>query len=68
VPSLTPGQRYYVRYRNYADTPGRLWVWGTRDLTSYAAGSAVEIGNFDIADIALVSPPAGATVALPYTF
>lgn len=68
APSLGPGQKYYVLYRNYAGTPGRLWVWGTRDLTSYAAGSAVEIGNFDIADIALVSPPAGATVALPYTF
>ena len=68
VPGLAPGQRYYVRYRNYANTPGRLWVWGTRDLTSYAAGSAVEIGNFDIADSPLIAPPAGATVALPYTF
>jgi uncharacterized repeat protein (TIGR01451 family) len=68
MPSLALGQHYYVRYRNYAGTPGRLWVWGTRDLTSYSAGSAVEIGNFDIADIVLVSPAAGATVALPYTF
>ena len=68
VPSLAPGQRYYVRYRNYSGTPGRLWVWGTRELTSYSAGSNVPLGNFDIADIPLVSPANGATVALPYTF
>jgi hypothetical protein len=68
MPGLGPGQRYYVRYRNTGGVPGRLWFWGTRTLTSYAAGSDVEIGNFDIADIPLVSPPAGATVALPYTF
>lgn len=68
VPSLTPGQRYYVRYRNYAGTPGRLWVWGTRELTSYSANSNFEIGNFDIADIPLIAPANDATVALPYAF
>jgi hypothetical protein len=68
APSLGPGQRYYVRYLNLSGTPGRLWTWGTRSLTAYSAGSMVEIGNFDIADIALVSPSGGATVALPYTF
>jgi len=68
VPGLAPGQRYYVRYRNYVGTPGRLWVWGTRVLTSYSTGSNVHIGNFDIADIPLVSPANGATVALPYVF
>ena len=68
APSLEPGQRYYVLYRNNAGTVGRLWVWGTRALTTYTAGSSVEIGNFDIADIILVSPPYGRAVALPYTF
>jgi hypothetical protein len=68
VPSLSSGQKYQVRYLNTASTPGRLGVWGTRELTSYSAGSSVEIGNFDIADIALVAPAAGVTVALPYTF
>ncbi len=68
VPGLSAGQRYYVLYRNTGGTPGRLWVWGTRVLTSYTAGDSVGIGDFDIADIALVSPAAGATVALPYTF
>ena len=68
VPSLGPGQKYDVRYENLTGTPGRLRIWGTRELTSYAAGSEVEIGNFDIADIALVAPADGATVSLPYTF
>jgi len=68
TPGLDAGQKYYVRYLNDLGTGGRLWVWATRELTSYSAGSAVIIGDFDIADIALVSPTNGATVALPYTF
>ncbi|MBL8045536.1 MAG: DUF642 domain-containing protein [Anaerolineales bacterium] len=68
IPSLGPGQAYYVRYRNTNGTSGRLWLWATHTLTSYAAGSNVEIGNFDIADIALVSPANGATISLPYPF
>jgi hypothetical protein len=68
IPSLRPGQEYYVRYRNFAGTPGRLWVWSTRELTTYSADSTVAIGDFDIADIYLVSPPPGAAVSLPYTF
>ena len=68
VPSLGAGQTYYVRYSNTNGTPGQLWLWATRTLTSYTAGSNVVIGNFDIADIALVSPTDGATVALPFTF
>jgi hypothetical protein len=68
IPSLGPNQRYYVLYSNSAGTSGRLRAWGTRELTSYTAGTAVEIGNFDIADIPLVAPSDGATVSLPYTF
>jgi hypothetical protein len=68
VPSLGSGQGYYVRYQNTAGTVGRLWLWNTRVLTSYTAGSNIAIGNFDIADITLVSPAGGSTVALPYTF
>lgn len=68
VPALNPGQSYDVRYSNTSDTSGRLWVWWTRELTSYSPGDAVEIGDFDIADIALLSPVDGATVSLPYSF
>jgi len=68
VPSLGPGQHYYVRYLNSSQTPGRLWFWGTRTLTAYTSGTFTDIGDFDIADITLVSPPDGATIWLPYTF
>jgi hypothetical protein len=66
--ALVPGQKYYVRYYNSAGTGGRLWVWNTRVLTSYTAGSSVKIGDFDITDIDLLSPASGSTVGLPFTF
>jgi hypothetical protein len=68
VPSLAPGQSYYVRYRNYSSTPGRLWVWGAKPLTVYTAGTAAAGGNFDIADIALASPADNVSAALPIDF
>lgn len=68
VPSLRPGQRYFVRYYNFAGILGRLRVWGTRELTSYTEGMAVHIGDFDIADVPLVAPFGNVTVSLPYTF
>lgn len=68
IPALELGQRYYVRYANRADVEDRLLFWGTRELTAYSRSQAVEIGNFDIANVALTAPPAGATVTLPYAF
>jgi hypothetical protein len=68
VPSLSSGQYYYVRYQNTSFTPGRLWSWATRTATTYATGSAVNIGNFDLADTSPVTPAHGSTIALPYTF
>jgi 5-hydroxyisourate hydrolase-like protein (transthyretin family) len=68
APTLAAGQRYYVRYENAAQTDGRLFLWSTRELSSFVAGSSVEIGNFDIADVALQLPGGGATVSLPYAF
>jgi uncharacterized repeat protein (TIGR01451 family) len=67
APSLPPGQFYYVRYLNQAD-PSRLSFWATAQITSFAAGGAVGAGNFDLADVALVAPDPGATVALPAPF
>ncbi|GAB4581118.1 MAG: hypothetical protein Fur0022_38650 [Anaerolineales bacterium] len=68
IPALAPGQKYYVLYQNDPGTYGQLWVWGTRVLSSYATGSSVAIGDFDLMDIALIAPPDGVTVALPYNF
>ncbi|UCH58580.1 MAG: S8 family serine peptidase, partial [Anaerolineales bacterium] len=68
VPSLTTGQKYYVLYLNDEDAPGHLWEWDTRVLNSYTAGSEVAIGDFDLADIPLVSPANYASITLPQTF
>jgi hypothetical protein len=67
VPSLGLGQRYYVRYTN-ATLPNRLYTWHTRVITAYTAGETVSIGDFDIANINLTAPTAGATVSLPQAF
>jgi hypothetical protein len=67
APSLAPGQFYYVRYRNYANISGRLWVWATPLISAYSAGGTVPLSNFDIADIQLLSPVNG-VAALPTTF
>jgi uncharacterized repeat protein (TIGR01451 family) len=67
MPALTSAQKYYVRYLNSSDN-SRLYSWSTRVLTSYAAGTTVAIGNFDIANIVLGSPAPGATVPLPTSF
>lgn len=69
MPALAPGQRYYVRYQNTTDgDPNRLWAWWTQEVTAYVPGSEFNIGNFDLANIELTSPSAGATINLPYTF
>jgi hypothetical protein len=68
APSLASGQSYAVRYFNTEKTSGRLYYWMTRSLSSYSAGSQVEIGNFDIGDVKLGLPLAGARVILPNTF
>ena len=67
IPALLKDQKYFVEFYNTSD-PSRLWAWETRQLTSFSAGSVVNIGNFDIAEIVLSSPPSGATVSLPQTF
>ncbi|MCL4396208.1 MAG: hypothetical protein M1482_15635 [Chloroflexi bacterium] len=69
LPALGSGQIYYVRFQNsLSGSNTRLWYWGTQYLYSYFAGCDAAIGDFDIANVPQVSPLAGATVALPYTF
>jgi uncharacterized repeat protein (TIGR01451 family) len=67
APSLGAGESYYVRYTNNSD-PSRLSYWGTRDILGYVSGGAVGAGNFDIANVSLLSPSSGAQVALPAQF
>ncbi len=69
VPSLNAGEYYYVRYQNSVSGPtNRLWTWHTQSLSSYTSGAEIQIGDFDIANIELITPASGAVVGLPYTF
>ena len=68
VPNPGSGSRYWVEYINSENTSGRLSFWSTRSLTSYTPNSDVQIGDFDIADIPLVSPTDGVTETIPMTF
>ena len=55
-----------MNFSSVAD--GRVAVWFTRVLTTYTADQTVDIGNFDLADVPLVSPGPESIVALPTTF
>lgn len=68
-PTLSSGQKYYVRYLNPSSTPnGRLWGWYGPDITSYTSGTRVHGGDFDIKDVTMLSPSDGSSVSLPATF
>ncbi|MBK8899934.1 MAG: hypothetical protein IPM53_02005 [Anaerolineaceae bacterium] len=67
VPSLLPGQRYYVRYLN-TEAEGSLYTWHTKPITSFQAGQQVHGGDFSIAGINLNSPPAGSPTSIPANF
>jgi len=68
IASLESGTYYYVRYRNTASTPGNLWAWSSRTINTYSSGEYIEAGDFDIADIVLLSPNDGVTIELPTRF
>ena len=67
VGSLSASEVYYVRYDNPGD-PERLNAWLGPDITSYSAGANVPGGDFDIANVGMVSPISRVSVALPSTF
>jgi hypothetical protein len=68
MPSLQTGQEYLAYFQNTSVTSGRLWYWQTRSLVTYTLGSQVQLGNFDIGDIKLISPSSPVTVTLPVAF
>ena len=72
APALAVGEIYAVRYLNDpADPnpgPGYLWSWWGNRLAAYTPGTAAWGGDFDVADIPLVSPADGAAVTLPAQF
>jgi hypothetical protein len=68
LPSLQPGQFYYVLYLNKHWENGKLWVWAAPYIESYSAGDARPLADFDILDIELVAPADNTSVSLPYQF
>ena len=68
LPSLVAGQKYYVRYGPNTTNSDYLFAWYGPDITSYTAGESVPGGDFDIANVSLLSPDPGATLPLPITF
>jgi len=68
VPILPAGKTYTVHFWNGSHDERYLLRWDGRDITSYTMGDTVFGGNFDIANIPLVSPAEGATVSIPVTF
>jgi hypothetical protein len=67
APDLPQQRKYAVHYINYGDET-RLSFWVTHKLKTYALGSSVFMGSFDIGNIYLESPAEGAQVRLPATF
>jgi len=67
VPGLEIGKSYVVRYMNSGD-PRYLAYWYSDFLNSYTADTRAAGGDFDIANVVLISPRNGATIAVPYTF
>ena len=67
VPPLGTGEAYLVRYLNTIDQ-SRLGTWETRHLTGLTSGGMINLGSFDIANIALTAPIYGHETSLPRQF
>ena len=67
IASLGSGQEYYVRFGPNNSNSAYLWAWWGPSITSYASGSTVPGGDFDIANVSLLSPANDSTVHLPVT-
>lgn len=68
VPSLGPGQAYYVLYRNSGYDSIYLWVYATPLLTQYSFGQGYQFKAFDVANIGLASPNHYSSAPLPVSF
>ncbi len=67
--SLPSNYYYYVRYLNSSSTyNNRLYLWSADRISSYTAGANTYGGNFDLADVVLVSPGSSSAAPLPMTF
>ena len=67
APTLPAGHRYHVHYTNGSNS-NYVSGWYNPDINSYSAGDSVAGGDFDIANVALLSPTNGYSSTLPITF
>lgn len=70
APSLNANEKYLVRFYNYASgsDPKYVAAWSSISIYAYTAGQTVSGGNFDIANVPLLSPADAITVGLPLVF
>jgi photosystem II stability/assembly factor-like uncharacterized protein len=68
APSLGLDQTYYVGYGPNTTDDRYLYTWYGPDITAYTMGQSVSGGDFDIANVDMLSPAPRATVTLPATF
>jgi hypothetical protein len=68
APSLPAGAAYYVLYGPNSTDPGKVYAWYGPDLADYTADASIAAGDFDIANVVLLSPAPGATVTFPAAF
>jgi M6 family metalloprotease-like protein len=72
TPSLPAGKVYQVEFQNglggNADNDNHLTYWRSFGISSSAAGSTVAGGDFDISNVALLSPAHNASPSLPTLF
>lgn len=68
--TLADDQIYYVRYTNpnSSSSGGRMYMWWGNYIREYTAGSAVTRGDFDVADVPLLSPNTTGALPFPVTF
>jgi bacillolysin len=65
--SLGAGQQYYVRFGPNTTNSSYVFAWWAPSITTYASGSTVPGGDFDIANVYLLSPASGVAMHLPVT-
>ncbi len=68
APTLGSDQVYAVQFYNNFNDSRYLYLWNSFPIYSYTAGQAVSGGDFDIADVTLLSPTDAITIGLPVTF
>jgi hypothetical protein len=68
APTLLAGQKYYVLFGLNTVAPQYLGSWHGPDILSYISGLVTSGGDFDIANVTLVSPDTNAARSLPAQF